>query len=90
MKDLDKSSRRMGFKQSSAGPWENSLSKDLTAIDGVCKACGEYDVQLTKDGFCRDDECKTERLAEAFKRDEAVRLPNGTIVWMTDGTKIIK
>ena len=81
--DIKKASRKLGIKSKSAGPWGEGKPE---ADDGVGK-CGHYDVELTKEGFCRDDDCKYERLVQAFKDGEAMKLPNGNIVW-TPGHKI--
>jgi len=89
MKDLRRASRKIGFKQQSAGPWELSQSKELKHKDGVCPACNEYDTELNKFGFCREIDCKRDRVVSALKRGEAMMLPNGTLLWMQDGTKIV-
>lgn len=80
--DIKKGSRKLGFKNKSAGPWgEGKPERE----DGVGK-CGHYDVELTKDGYCRDEECRRNRLIRALHDGEAMRLEDGTILW-TPGTK---
>ncbi|KKL71467.1 hypothetical protein LCGC14_2094650 [marine sediment metagenome] len=84
---LRRESRRLGYKSKSAGPWDegepNSKYKSGTG------ACGHYDVELDAFGNCRDEECRRDRLTKALHSGEAVRAPNGTIIW-TPGHKIRK
>lgn len=75
--DIKRGSKKLGFKSKSAGPWgEGKPERD----DGVGK-CGHYDVELDKNGYCRDEDCRRDRLIEALHSGEAMRLPNGTILW---------
>jgi len=84
-RDIKRSSYKLGFKNKSAGPWgEGKPEKE----DGVGK-CGHYDVELTADGYCRDEDCRRDRLIKALHSGEAMRLPNGTILW-TPGIKCNK
>jgi hypothetical protein len=77
------STRKLGFKGKSAGPWgEGRQEKE----DGV-GICGHYDVELDEHGYCRDEECRYNRLIDALKKGEAMKTPDGTIVW-TPGQKI--
>ena len=84
---LRRESRRLGYKTKSAGPWGEG-STDSKYKDGVCK-CGHYDVEMDSFGNCRDEDCRRERLTKALHSGEAVRAPNGTIIW-TPGHKIRK
>lgn len=59
------------------------------SIDGNCPACGQYDQELDRDGYCRDDLCKHKRIVHALMFGEARMLPNGTFIW-TKGVKSFK
>lgn len=89
MKDLRKMSRMAGFKQQSAGPWELSQSDQIKYKDSEYPACHKYDTQPDKFGFCRNNECRGDRLIGALMRGEARRLSNGTLIWYQDGIKIV-
>jgi len=39
---------------------------------GCCKGCGEWDSDLSKDGYCRDDSCKHQRHLLALAQGKAV------------------
>ena len=80
---IKKETRRLGVKAKSAGPWGEGKPE---ANDGVCISCKTYDVELTEGGYCRDDDCKRDRLIKALYAGEAMKLPNGTILW-TPGVK---
>ncbi len=80
-------SRRLGYKSRSAGPWDEG-SVDAKYKGGV-GLCSHYDVELDAFGNCRDEDCRRERLTKALHSGEAVRAPNGTIIW-TPGHKIRK
>ena len=82
---IGKSTRGMGFKAKSAGPWGEGKPE---RPDGVGK-CGHYDVELADDGNCRDQDCKRDRLIAALHSGEAMKTPDGTIIW-TPGHKIRK
>ena len=84
MMGLKKSSRKLGFKSKSTGPWGDGDVKD--SADGV-GLCGHYDVELDSHGYCRDENCKHERLVKALYNGEAMMTKNGTLVW-TPGSKI--
>ena len=88
MKDLKQFSRRIGFKSSSAGPWNDVNSKPEENNNDVGK-CGHYDIELSSDGYCRDENCRRARLKRALETGEAIRIPNGNIIWYP-GTKIRK
>ena len=89
-RDIKKVSRRLGIKGKSAGPWGEGKPE---AKDGVCPACKQYDVELDKNGYCRDNDCKHDRLVKALIAGEAMKLPptpeepDGRIIW-TPGTKL--
>lgn len=86
-RDIKRVSRFLGIKSKSAGPWgEGKPEGDYK--DGV-GLCGHYDVELDKFNNCRDEECRRERLINALHTGEAMRAPNGTIIW-THGTIIRK
>jgi hypothetical protein len=82
-KDIKHASRRLDFKRSSSGPWGEGKSE---VLDGICVACGNYDTELDKNGYCRDIDCRRDRLINALESGEAMCLKNGTILW-TPGTK---
>lgn len=82
-RDIKRESCRLGIKSKSAGPWDEGKPE---RAHGVGK-CGHYDVELTADGYCRDENCRRERFIKALHDGEAMKLPNGTIIW-TPGVKI--
>ena len=82
-KNIKRETQRVGFKQKSAGPWGEGKPE---GEDGTGK-CGHYDVELDKFGYCRDEDCKRDRLIQALHDGEAFKSPTGTIIW-TPGTKI--
>lgn len=85
--DIKRASRRMGIKSTSAGPWgKGKFEKGYT--DGV-GLCGHYDVELDRFNNCRDEDCRRDRLIKALHTGEAMKLPNGTLLW-TPGTIIRK
>jgi len=86
-RDIKKESRRMGIKNSSAGPWGSGKPEE-GYTDGVGH-CGHYDVELDKFGNCRDEDCRRDRLRKALQTGEAIRTPDGTIIW-TPGIRIRK
>ena len=75
--------RKMGFKSSSTGPWAEKVYHD---DGGICANCGQYDIYLEGE-FCRDDDCKRDRLIKALHTGEAMMMKDGTLLW-TPGTKI--
>lgn len=86
-KDIKKASRRIGINSTSAGPWGSGKPEEGYK-DGV-GLCGHYDVELDKFNYCRDEDCKRERLIKALHTGEAMKTPDGTILW-TPGTIIRK
>ena len=48
--------------------------------DGVCKCCGQYESDLTKEGYCRDEECKRGR--------DLLKLAAGQAVWADGQGKV--
>ena len=81
--DIKKGSKKLGFKGASAGPWgEGKPERE----GGVCPACDQYDVELDAFGYCRDEECRRNRFIKALRDGEAMKLPNGDLLW-TPGTK---
>ncbi len=82
--DVKRNSKSLGFNRSSTGPWGEGKPE---AEGGVCPACKQYDVELDKFGYCRDEDCKRERLIEALHSGEAMKLGSGDIVW-TPGQKL--
>lgn len=76
-------SGKMGYKHSSTGPW----SSGKPSVDGGVGKCGHYDEELDMHGYCRDRDCKRERFIEALHNGEAIRMPDGTIIW-TPGIKV--
>ena len=77
------STKRLGWKAKSAGPWGEGRP---SSKDGIGR-CGHYDVELDDNGYCRDEDCRYNRLIEALKSGEAMKTPDGTILW-TPGIKI--
>ena len=90
MEDLKKSLYKMGIKSQSAGPWVDLSEEQRGKFhDGVCPACGVYDTEMDPLGFCRDIECRRDRLTAALKSGEAMMNRDGTLVW-APGVKIRK
>ncbi len=84
MEGAKKASYKLYFKSSSTGPWRDGNPKHESNSDGgvgAIMACGHYDLHDDGMGYCRDEECRRNRLIEAFKKGEAMKLPNGNIVW---------
>lgn len=63
---LNQESRRLGFKTSSCGPWNDAGKSEY---EGYCKHCGRYDVELKND-CCRDKACRQSRFKTIFKHNE--------------------
>lgn len=87
LKGLKRESGRLGHRNKSAGPWGSGIAEEKYH-DGVGR-CGHYDVELDANGYCRDEDCRKERLKKALEAGEAIRLPDGNIIWAVD-TKIRK
>lgn len=77
------STKRLGFKGKSAGPWGEGKPER----DGGVGLCGHYDEELDNMGYCRDEDCKRDRLIEALYKGEAMKTSDGTIIW-TPGQKL--
>lgn len=87
MEGLRKSLYRMGIKSKSAGPWDEvSAEKRGRFTDGV-GTCGHYDVELDAFGYCRDLECRRDRLTLAILNGEAMMSKDGVLIW-APGTKL--
>jgi len=80
---LKRETKRMGFKQKSAGPWDEGKPE---REHGIGK-CGHWDSELDAHGYCRDEDCRRERLIKALHNGEAMKAPTGVIIW-TPGQKI--
>ena len=46
-----------GFKQA----WNSAMMQD-DGVDGCCRFCNRWAAELTKDGFCREEDCKKGRM----------------------------
>jgi len=92
MQDTDKIAKKLGIKDYSVGPWAEGVRKYVLNENGgvgfTC-LCNHYDFEMDKFGFCRDEDCRYNRLIKAFYDGEAVMLKDGTIVW-APGTVIRK
>ena len=92
MQDMSKTKKKLGIKEYSTGPWQEGVSKHTLNADGtvgvICK-CSHWDLESDRMGYCRDENCRYERLVKAFYNGEAVKLKNGTILWCP-GVKIRK
>ena len=80
---LKREARRMGFKNKSAGPWDEGKAEKE---HGVGK-CGHWDSQLDDMGYCRDEDCRRERLIKALHNGEAMMTSTGVLLW-TPGQKL--
>lgn len=90
MYDMYKTKKRLQIKDHSTGPWADGVRKHVLNEDGtvgiIC-ACGHWDLEIDRMGYCRDENCRYERLVKAFYSGEAAKLKDGTIVW-TPGFKL--
>jgi hypothetical protein len=75
-----------GLPKSSVGFSGDNYDDEL---GGICPNCGQYEQELAKDGYCRDEDCHHDRIVKAIKKGEARMLPNGTFLW-TKGVKTFK
>lgn len=80
---IKKNTKKMGFKSSSAGPWDEGKPE----VKGGVGKCGHYDEELDPTGNCRDPDCRRDRLIEALHNGEAMKTADGMIIW-TPGIKI--
>jgi hypothetical protein len=55
------------------GTLGNTLEKFKTAQDGVCRYCNTYDSQLDRHGFCREDDCRVDRLKRALTQSYSLK-----------------
>jgi hypothetical protein len=69
--------RPEGIKRG-CGPW-NEYTED--SLGGTCLACGSYEQELDKDGFCRREGCRHARIVQALQTGEARMLADGTFLW---------
>jgi hypothetical protein len=89
LEGLRRSCFKMQIKSKSAGPWSEVIIKDTDKYKDGVGTCGHYDVELDALGYCRDEECRRDRLTAALYAGEAMKMKDGTIVW-TPGFKIKK
>jgi hypothetical protein len=89
LEGLYKTTRRMGIKTKSAGPWDEISKKEMGRFtDGVGgEGCGHYDTELDPFGYCRDEDCRYNRIVAAIKSGEAMMNKEGVLIW-TPGIKI--
>jgi hypothetical protein len=80
MKDLRKYSYRMGLKGAS-GIYKRP---DGLEGEGEVGKCGHWDAEYDWLGYCRDEQCRKNRIAAALRSGKAARLSDGTIVWMAE------
>lgn len=48
---------------------------------GEVGRCGHWDAEYDTHGYCRDAECRHDRLVRALQSGDAFRLKDGTLVW---------
>jgi hypothetical protein len=87
LEGLKKMTSRMLIKTKSAGPWDEITEKERGKYHDGVGLCGHYDVELDALGYCRDEECRRDRLHKALLTGEAMMTKEGIIVW-TPGLKI--
>lgn len=51
---------------------------DGNRIDGICANCEQWDAELVN-GYCRDDECKQDRLNKRVEAGEAISISTDVI-----------
>ena len=52
-------------------------------VEGIGEVgrCGHWDAEYDQYGYCRDRECRHERLVRALQSGDAWRMPDGTLMW---------
>ena len=80
LEGLKKHTRKMGVK--GQGDLYGGSVNHAKWRDGVGR-CGHYDTELDSGGFCRDQDCRHDRLVQALKDGRARKVEDGTIVWIT-------
>jgi hypothetical protein len=80
LEGLKKHTRKMGVK--GQGDLYGGSVNHAKWRDGVGR-CGHYDTELDSGGFCRDQDCRRDRLIQALKDGRARKLEDGTIIWIT-------
>lgn len=84
---LKKAASRLLIKSKSAGPWDEISEKERGKYHDGVGLCGHYDVELDENGYCRDEDCKFQRLLKALQSGEAMKTEDGLLIW-TPGIKI--
>jgi len=56
----------------------------VETTEGEIGKCGHWDNELDTLGYCRDIDCRRDRLVEALKTGKAFRAKDGTIYWNQD------
>jgi len=76
--DLDKLARRMGIRGT------GDVFQGPSGLEGIGEVgkCGHWDSEYDRYGYCRDLDCRANRLVEALKAGRARKLPDGTILWL--------
>jgi hypothetical protein len=49
--------------------------------EGEVGRCGHWDAEYDGHGYCRDRDCKSDRLVKALQSGSAWRMPDGTLIW---------
>jgi hypothetical protein len=78
---------KMQIKTKSSGPWDEISDMYKGKYRDGVGLCGHYDTELDDFGYCRDEDCKRDRLIKALYDGEAMKTKDGDIIW-TPGFKI--
>jgi hypothetical protein len=89
LEGLKKMTSKMLVKSTSAGPWYNLSDEQKGKFRDGVGLCNHYDTELDSLGFCRDEECRRNRVMKALHSGEAMMTPDGVLVWCP-GVKIRK
>lgn len=83
MRDLHTLTRCMTVRNGTASLVAPSKGVEGIGGDGVCK-CGHWDAEPDANGYCRDRDCRADRLVKALQAGKAFRLKDGTLVWQIE------
>jgi hypothetical protein len=60
-----------------------TLDRHKQALDGVGR-CGHWDSELDRYGFCRDSQCRHDRVIKAVQNGKARMTTEFGLVWIVD------
>lgn len=62
----------------------SSIIAPSDGVEGIGESvgrCGHWDAEYDQHGYCRDQECRRDRLIKALETGDAFRTPDGTLMW---------